>query len=101
MIFRNKNNNEKTKTPTHKGKKYNLEELRYQQDTKTRNVLSYWVIIIITLWLGFTGFLFINYGNIYPVVIICTLLGTTTANVLGLGYVLLNGFFRSKENKDK
>ena len=85
--------------PSLKGIRYgNLEGERFRQDTTSRKYLSIWVACVITLWLGFTAFIFIKYGDVYPEVVICTLLGTTTANIIGLGYIVLKGLF---PNKDK
>ena len=74
------------------------EVARMKQDTADRKTLARWVRWIVPLWLIFTAFMFIFYGDKYPSIIICTLLGTTTANIIGLGYILLKGVF--PENKE-
>ena len=79
------------------------EELaRYKQDTKERKTLSKWVRCIVPVWLGFTAtsFLLNGYGCIsVSESVMITLLGTTTANVLGLGYILLKGLFPEEKIK--
>lgn len=100
--FFKKDNNEKVKNKaSYKGKQY-INELikeRYQQDTKTRKYSSVWVVTIITLWLCFTGCVFVMYGDKFPPEVICTLLATTTGNVIGLGIILLKGLFTENKNK--
>ena len=63
------------------------------QDRKTSTV---WVKMVISLWLLGTFVLFVLYGLkciAYPPEVICALLATTTANVIGLGIILLKGLF--------
>jgi hypothetical protein len=72
------------------------EVARYSQDTKERRSLSKWVKWVVSLWiLCVMVILFLNGGCILDIsdVVICTLLGTTTINILGLAHILLNGLF--------
>lgn len=77
--------------------------IRYQQDTKHRKVLTWWVMVVIPVWLI----------AVFALVCICasskwyltdwvlsTLLATTTVNILGLANIVLKGMFL-KEEKDK
>lgn len=73
-------------------------KLRYRQDTKFRRCLTIWVMFIVPAWLA----------AIFAVVCFCAaeiwrlsdavmvaLLATTTANILGLAYIVLKGMFPS------
>jgi len=82
--------------------KNKLKEDRYEQNTKERNKLATLVKVIVSLWLLFAATMFILYGVgclKFPSEVMCTLLATTTANVLGLGYILLKGIFPENKNK--
>lgn len=72
------------------------ERIRYGQNTRFRKHLTRWVMWIVPVWLGF----------VMLVVIMCSwgiwhlsdtqmvaLLTTTTANILGLAYIVLKGMF--------
>ncbi|MGN0281482.1 MAG: hypothetical protein ACI4B3_04165 [Prevotella sp.] len=78
------------------------EKERYGQDTRFRKYLTYWVMIIVPVWLM----------SVIVIVFFCafglceltdvqmsTLLATTTANVLGLAYIVLKGMFGVKNKK--
>jgi hypothetical protein len=69
---------------------------RYSQNTKERRGLSKWVKWAVSSWLFCVMVIIFLKGscvlNISDVVI-CTLLGTTTINILGLAHILLNGLF--------
>lgn len=78
------------------------EKKRYTQDTKYRKHLTIWVMCIVPIWII----------GVFVVVCLCAsecwhlsdiafsaLLTTTTANILGLAYIVLKGMFPS--NKDK
>lgn len=69
---------------------------RYKQDTHFRRCLAIWVMHIVPLWLVmvmivvfFHGFGLMHLSD----TAIATLLATTTANVLGLAYIVLRGIF--------
>lgn len=70
--------------------------MRYNQDTQQRKTMMRWVIILISVWLlvvlvymGLKGASIFEYETTEVV----TLLSTTTANVLVLGYIVLKGLF--------
>jgi len=70
--------------------------MRYNQDTRQRKTMMRWVIILISVWLlvvlvymGLKGASVFEYETTE----IVTLLSTTTANVLVLGYIVLKGLF--------
>ena len=69
---------------------------RYGQDTRFRRHLARWVMFIVPLWLLAVVVIIVCSGigwiNIDKEVLI-TLLATTTANILGLAFVLLKGLF--------
>ena len=74
---------------------------RYKQDTIQRKELARWVQWLVSIWLGlimviifFTGF---NITN-FDVTVIVTILATTTANVLGLSYIVLKGLFKANDD---
>lgn len=79
---------------------------RYQKDTKWRDKLSCWVIVTDSLWLIFVAIVLCVNGSKLPLSdsVLIMLLGTTTANVLGLAYIVLKGQFsnntHSKPRKD-
>lgn len=69
---------------------------RYEQDTRFRHHLAVWVMCIVPVWLGLVILLLALCGfrlaSLEPPVLIA-LLATTTANVLGLAYIVLKGLF--------
>lgn len=80
------------------------ERRRYAQDTKYRKHLTQWVMHIVPVWLA----------GIFFVVCMCAskvwylsdiafsaLLTTTTANILGLAYIVLKGMFPQKQDNLK
>lgn len=70
--------------------------VRYRQDTIERKLLSHWVVWIVSVWLGLTALILILMGcGVIAMsdVVVCMLLGTTTANILGLAYIVLKGLF--------
>jgi len=83
--------------------KLKQEVKRMEENTYERKSLSYWVRCVIPSWLSFTAISFILNGfNIIKISesVMITLLGTTTANVLGLGYILLKGLFPDEKQKN-
>lgn len=75
------------------------ERERHKQDTKQRKFLAHWVVIISSAWLGsvmvvliLSGLKILLLGN----AVLNVLLATTTANVLGLEYIVLKGLFREQ-----
>ncbi len=71
------------------------EVVRYRQDTENRNKLTCWVKWVVSVYLSIVFIILcINSHLIFlSDSIICTLLGTTTLNVLGLMYIVLKGYF--------
>ena len=70
---------------------------RYEEDTEHRGKLVKWVVSVSNLWLIFVGsVVLLDAGPFHFNVsdgVIIALLGTATANVLGLPYVVLKGLF--------
>lgn len=69
---------------------------RYRQDTKFRRHLTCWVMVIVPAWLVavvvvlfFCGLSLCELSD----VVLSTLLATTTANILGMAYIVLKGMF--------
>lgn len=72
--------------------------LRYKQNTHYRSIFSWWVIIIVSVWILATiAISFLEGFGVMslPVAAFGTLLATTTANILGLAYIVLKGMFPS------
>lgn len=72
---------------------------RFKKDTKWRCRLSWWVIGVDSVWLAsILVILFLNTQCIQlSDSVLLMLLGTTTVNVLGLAFIILNGLFGSNE----
>lgn len=95
-------------TYTSAGKDYDTLNLgeqkraRYKQDTHFRRCLAIWVMHIVPLWLFMVMIVVVFYGvgwmNLSDTAIV-TLLATTTANVLGLAYIVLKGIFPEGSGK--
>ena len=69
---------------------------RYHQDTEQRLFLAKWVVWVSSIWLGVVLIILIMCGFqwiVLDVVVLNVLLATTTANVLGLAYIVLKGIF--------
>lgn len=69
---------------------------RYSQNTKYRRLFSNWVMWIVPLWLLGVFILVILCGiHILTLSdkVLVALLATTTANILGLAYIVLKGMF--------
>lgn len=70
---------------------------RYRKDTIRKNNLARWVMWVISIYLLliFVLLFIIIFMFCKPLsdVVIITLLGTTTINVLGLMYIVLKGYF--------
>lgn len=73
---------------------------RYKMDTQFRSEFSYWVMIIIPTWLFLILFIVFLQGfrifRLDPTETVA-LLASTSANVLGLAYIVLKGFFGSEK----
>lgn len=73
--------------------------MRYAQDTHYRRVFSWWVIGLVSLWfLAIISITFLEGLGVMqlPIAAYSTLLATTTANILGLAYIVLKGMFPPK-----
>ena len=70
-----------------------------EDNNSHRNTLVCWMRTVVSLWLMFTAlvvlFLYSKVGYISDSVM-CTLLSTTTVNVLGLAVIVLRGLFNKK-----
>lgn len=69
---------------------------RYEQDTRSRKALTTWSSWVVSIYLAaIIGTLILNkpLGFELDNTVLVTLLGTTTLNVLGLMYIVLNGYF--------
>lgn len=69
---------------------------RYRQDTEQRLFLAKWVVWVSSVWLGVVLIILIMCGFKWltlDAVVLNVLLATTTANVLGLAYIVLKGLF--------
>lgn len=79
------------------------EKERYKQDTKQRKFLARWVVWANSIWLGCVLVILVLKGADVLELdnsVVNTLLATTTVNVLGLAYIVLEGLFgRSKERR--
>ena len=70
--------------------------LRYKQDTKWRRNFSVWVMVVVPVWLlAVIVLVYVSILGNYDVSssVLNTLLATTTVNVLGLAYIILQGIF--------
>ncbi len=86
-------------TKTLQEQKLELRNERFKNDTNWRCKLSWWVIIVDSVWL--TSILVILFLNTQCIQlsdsVLLMLLGTTTVNVLGLAFIVLNGLFGTNE----
>jgi hypothetical protein len=84
-------------------KKKELENQRYQSDTKDRKWLAEWTAWTVSMWLLLVMCILMyndKRWHLDPSVLIA-LLGTTTLNVLGLSFIVLRGHFQSYKDDDK
>jgi hypothetical protein len=71
-------------------------KIRYTQDTKYRKHLTRWVMHIVPIWLlGIFVIVCMCASNVWCLsdIAFSALLTTTTANILGLAYIVLKGMF--------
>ena len=80
-----------------KKKRQELEDERFDSDTKDRRWLAEWSATVVSIWLFLVLIiLFKNRDCIHlSDSVINVLLGTTTLNVLGLTFIVLKGHFNS------
>lgn len=70
------------------------------QDIKHRNILVYWVMCVVSVWL--LGVLYIiTYCWGLSDTVKVTLLTTTTINILGLPLIILKGLFGGKDKNNE
>lgn len=67
------------------------------QDIKHRNILVYWVMSVVSVWLIAVVLIIVFCRNLTDTVKV-TLLTTTTINILGLPFIILKGLFGDKDN---
>lgn len=90
-----------SETPTVDSDRHSLTELaalandRFEKDTRWRCRLSWWVIAVDSVWLAAVlSILALNGGYLHlNDAVLITLLASTTANVLGLAFIVLKGLF--------
>lgn len=76
---------------------------RYKQDTKHRDRLVKWMMVVVSAWLFIAAGIVITQlciNHILSDTVLCALLTTTTANVLGLAVIVLRGLFH-QESEEK
>lgn len=76
------------------------EKIRYSQDTKYRKHLTQWVMFIVPIWLAGVFFVICKCASkvwFLSDIALSALLTTTTANILGLAYIVLRGMFPQKK----
>jgi hypothetical protein len=69
---------------------------RYYEDTRHRGRLTRWVMWVVSLWLALVLLLVLLAGTriiSLSETVLVALLATTTANILGLAYIVLKGMF--------
>jgi hypothetical protein len=78
-----------------KDRVHNLWERRYDSDTKIRRWLAKSTQILIYLWMVAVVVILMCNERCFklPSDVLIAILGTTTATVLGLAYIVLKGFF--------
>jgi len=76
----------------------NLENKRYESDTKDRKWLAIWTAVVVSIWLSSVLILLV-FNELKRIclsdTVLVALLGTTTLNVLGLSFIVLRGHFNS------
>lgn len=82
-----------------KEQEHQLKNKRYASDTNWRCRLSWWVIIVDSVWLA-SVLLVLIFNRRCCIglsdAVLMTVLGTTTLNVLGLAFIILQGLFSSE-----
>lgn len=88
--------------------RYDIEKLKEEvegikQDIAYRKHLTRWVMCIVPTWLiGVLLAVFLCASNVWELsdIAMSALLTTTTANILGLAYIVLKGMFPQKSEKE-
>lgn len=94
------NEEEKTSIDIEKVKsdRYKLENEKLKDENSQRRTLVIWMMFVVSIWLFITAlivFVQLCKGSLSSTVL-CTLLSTTTVNVLGLAVIVLRGLFNKK-----
>jgi len=74
---------------------------RFRQNTAQRKTLVRWMMFVVSLWLAFTAVIVgieLHLSGGLSNSVMCALLTTTTANVIGLAMIVLRGLFTQKNN---
>ncbi len=81
----------------------NQERERYADTSKLRKISAYWVMIVVTLWLGGVCCVlkFNNSCFCLSDSVLIALLTTTTANILGLPFIILQGLYPKEKEMEK
>lgn len=71
---------------------------RYHNNTGLRTILARWALSIVTAWLGIVAIILMYNNDEFCLSesVLITLLTTTTANVLGLIYIVMKDIFHGK-----
>lgn len=78
-------------------KRREIENRRYEEDTRSRKILAYWAAWVVSIYILLVLAILV-FNNNYVCLsdsVLSILLGTTTFNVLGLMYIVLKGYFKS------
>lgn len=72
-----------------------LENARFRSDTLWRARLAWWVVGVDSAWLAAVAFVLCGNASLLHLdaSVLITLLATTTANVLGLAFIVLKGLY--------
>lgn len=80
------------------------ERERYKQDTRQRKFLANWVVWTNSAWLGLVLVIVFLQGfrlMTLDTTVMNVLLATTTVNVLGLAYIVLEGLFGKSKHRER
>jgi len=76
---------------------------RFAEDTKHRKGLVSWVKYVVTLWLVSVLFV-VTFNSTFSFKlsdsVLITLLATTTVNILGLAFIVLQGLFQINDKEE-
>ncbi len=72
---------------------------RFRQDTQVRLKLTHWAMNVVSVYLLLVFILLVFNHNFLFLsdTVLSVLLGTTTANILGLMFIVLHGYFPSQD----
>jgi len=80
-----------------------LKHQRYADTSRLRKISAYWVMVVVTLWLGGVCCVlkFNNSCFCLSDSVLIALLTTTTANILGLPFIILQGLYPKEKEMEK